>query len=139
MNRLFELHRPGGGTDLAAVLDYVLMHGNFYADGHHDKTTIFVLTDGKPNPGQEGKIPGIIARATRHIDDDTDLSIGFIQIGANADAHKFLKFLDTELARRRDLPVGDKHRAKFDVVDTKTSDQVKEMGMVKIIMKSITS
>eukprot|EP01106_Pelomyxa_sp_JSP_P004458 TRINITY_DN1692_c1_g1_i1.p1 TRINITY_DN1692_c1_g1~~TRINITY_DN1692_c1_g1_i1.p1 ORF type:complete len:179 (-),score=59.31 TRINITY_DN1692_c1_g1_i1:69-605(-) len=122
---LFNQYRPGGTTDLAGVLSRAFRE--HFENGGKDET-ILVITDGSPDNGEAAERE--IVACTQRLRSDEELSISFIQIGEDPGARKYLKRLDTALQ-----PKG----AKFDIVDTKTSEEIKGMDFATLIYKSITS
>lgn len=110
---LFSSESPYGGTSLVPVLTDAL-------ENHFKKnaraTTIVVLTDGESTDGPA--TAKLITAAANRIEADNDLAIGFIQVGDDPAATKFLKGLDDDLV---------KAGAKFDIVDTLTVDELNTM------------
>lgn len=129
VKNLFEKKKPSGSTNLSGVLkkEFDLFFQR-KADGKAKFETILVITDGAPNC-QETVVKEII-KASKKIDDDDELSISFIQIGNESGARDYLKRLDNDL---------EKDGAKFDIVDTRTYDEMMGMGVPELIVKSITS
>ena len=125
VNQLFNRYRPGGSTDLAGVLRKAFRE---HFDNGAKPETILVITDGEPN--SQPAVENEIIQCTRRLRDDDELSVSFIQIGEDPGARKFLKNLDNGLERKG---------AKFDIVDTKTADEMKGMDFATLIYKSITS
>lgn len=107
VEQVFKENDPSGGTNLAGVLKTRL--DAWAADGHKPKTFL-VITDGAPD-SQEDAADEIV-RATKGMDDDSQLGISFLQIGNDPGATSFLKYLDDNLVSAKG--------AKFDVVDTVT-------------------
>ena len=66
-----------------------------------------------------------IINASNKLNEDSDLSITFIQIGNDRGATKFLQDLDDDLD------------CKFDIVDTVTYEEFKGMSFDSLIEKSI--
>jgi len=85
-----------------------------------------VITDGQPN--NEGDVAKVIIDATKKMRVDSELSISFIQIGSDSSATKFLTTLDDDLEG-----LG----AKFDIVDTLTTKEMKGMTFSMLVQKSI--
>lgn len=122
VQQIFMREKPSGTTDLAGVLGAAFRE---HFSGNKP-TTILVITDGEPD-SQAATTREIIQAAGR-INSQEDLSISFIQIGNDRSATKFLKFLDDNLT-----PLG----AKFDIVDTLSSDTLGSMSFEQLIEKSI--
>mmetsp|Transcript_41251 Transcript_41251/g.127388 ORF Transcript_41251/g.127388 Transcript_41251/m.127388 type:complete len:263 (-) Transcript_41251:65-853(-) len=118
---LFDTYRPRGSTDLARVL-----HAAFsdHFAGSRGATTILVVTDGAPNSKPD--VERVIKRAAASIERDAELSVSFIQVGNDSSATRFLQRLDDDLSD-----------AKFDIVDTVTTAQCKNMSFNELIANSI--
>lgn len=118
---LFQRYRPRGSTNLALAL-----HAAFQAhfEGTRGATTILVITDGAPD--SQSEVERVIKRAAGSIERDAELSVSFIQVGSDRSATKFLQHLDDDLKD-----------AKFDIVDTVTSEQCKKMSFNELIANSI--
>lgn len=89
--------------------------------------TIIVITDGQPD--NKKAVAEEIMAASRKIDKDEQLAIGFFQIGEDRAATSFLQFLDDELQS-----LG----AKFDIVDTTPATSIGspeelEQALIKFI------
>lgn len=123
ITRLFKRYSPGGTTDLAGALARAIRSRNWAKE-----ETILVITDGQPD--DEDAVARVIIAATQRMSRDEELSISFIQIGEDEGARRYLKRLDTELEQAG---------ARFDIVDTKCSEQMKDMSFPELVMKSITS
>jgi len=119
---MFSKERPGGSTDLAKVLKKALEE--HFESGKDE--TILVVTDGQPN--SEPEVKDVIIKATKKMKLDSELSISFIQIGDDYGAAKFLQALDDDL---QDMG------AKFDIVDTLTTTEMKGMSFSTLVQKSI--
>lgn len=102
----FAANRPGGSTPLAEALTAALTLG------HKSSKNLFilVLTDGVPD-SKEAAAKVIIDQANSQ-DTDEACTFLFVQVGADAQATKYLKMLDDDLTG-----------AKFDIVDAKTIDE----------------
>jgi hypothetical protein len=86
-----------------------------------------VITDGEPDDRKA--VFEVIIQATRQMEKDEELAISMIQVGADAQATKFLKALDDQLQS-----VG----AKFDICDTITLDDLEDMSLTDVLMNAIT-
>lgn len=127
---LWKEHEPNGGTALANVLRDALTSyfsrktaGTTKANGE----TILVVTDGEPE--DKNQVAQVIIDATKKMDRDEELSISFIQVGKDADATTFLKFLDDGLKGKG---------AKFDIVDTLTIEEMGNKSLTEVLLSSIT-
>lgn len=118
VKQVFTENEPGGGTDLAGVLKHAVDDFLKRKAAGTIKTgdTILVVTDGEPN--DQAAVGKVICDATKQLDNDDQLAIQFLQIGKDAAAQTFLHKLDDNI-------VG----AKFDIVDTKTFDEIEQSGM----------
>ena len=130
VSQIFQENDPAGTTNLAAVLQDALNNyfqrkaaGNTKPNGE----TILVITDGEPDDRKA--VFEVIIQATRQMEKDEELAISMIQVGADAQATKFLKALDDQLQG-----VG----AKFDICDTITLDDLEGMSLTDVLMNAIT-
>jgi hypothetical protein len=121
VTNIFSLHPPRGSTNLAGVLDAAFQS---HFAGSRGATTILVITDGCPD--SEKEVEKVIKKGAASIERDAELSVSFIQIGDAASATKFLERLDDDL-----------DDAKFDIVDTVTSQQCQQMSFNELIANSI--
>jgi Mg-chelatase subunit ChlD len=130
VSQIFQENDPAGTTNLAGVLQDALNNyfqrkaaGNTKPNGE----TILVITDGEPDDRKA--VFEVIIQATRQMEKDEELAISMIQVGADAQATKFLKALDDQLQS-----VG----AKFDICDTITLDDLEDMSLTDVLMNAIT-
>jgi Mg-chelatase subunit ChlD len=130
VSQIFQENDPAGTTNLAGVLQDALNNyfqrkaaGNTKPNGE----TILVITDGEPDDRKA--VFEVIIQATRQMEKDEELGISMIQVGADAQATKFLKALDDQLQG-----VG----AKFDICDTITLDDLEDMSLTDVLMNAIT-
>jgi hypothetical protein len=128
--QIFLENDPAGTTNLAGVL--LDATNNYFQRKAAGQTkpngeTILVVTDGEPDDRKA--VFEVIINATRQMDRDEELGISMIQVGADAQATKFLKALDDQLQG-----VG----AKFDICDTITLDDLEEMSLADVLMNAIT-
>jgi len=127
---VFKENEPQGGTDLDGVLSHAL---NDYFTRKSAGTTkangdlIIVVTDGEPNDRKA--VSRVIVEATKKMDKDEELAIGFIQIGKDGAAQQFLKSLDDDLTGQG---------AKFDIVDAQTADDLENRPFTESLEKMIT-
>lgn len=130
VEQIFTENSPMGGTDLAGVLKDALQSfqnrkakGELKANGE----IILVVTDGEPN--DRDAVKKVIVDATKKLDNgDGELGISFIQIGKDGTASQFLKSLDDDLVK-----IG----AKFDIVDTKTFDEIENMSFQDVLIAAL--
>lgn len=81
------------------------------------KDLVIVLTDGVPD--DRAKAAQVIVDASNSLTQDDELTILFIQVGDDAGATQYLQGLDDNLTG-----------AKFDIVDTKTVNEVDRFASV---------
>lgn len=116
----FDENEPAGGTNLTEVLEHA------FADFKERKKagvlkggdTMMVITDEEPN--DQPSVARAIIEVTKSMDKDEELAVTFLQIGKDQAAQKFLQYLDDGLVEKG---------AKFDIVDTKTFDEIEKSGM----------
>ncbi|CUG84839.1 Hypothetical protein, putative [Bodo saltans] len=121
IKNLFMSHSPYGSTDLAKALDVAFQE---HFASKRGASTVLVITDGAPD--SQDDVESVIKKAAASITSDEELSISFVQIGRDADARTFLKFLDDEL------------NAKFDIVDVVVPSDFQEMSFADVIKKSLS-
>lgn len=122
---VFGAVEPMGGTDFVPVLGDVFK--NHFS---HDKpTTVIVLTDGEPSDlsGQK-ELAKLLIETANKLEGDAELAVSFIQIGQDPAAAAFLKKLDDGLTSAG---------AKFDIVDTKTMDDLENMSITDVLLAAI--
>jgi hypothetical protein len=160
---LFRANKPGGSTALGAVLNDAF--DSYFRRKAKGQTKpageiILVITDGAPD-NQDDVIHAII-RATERMQSDEELAVTFLQIGKDEGAAEFLKKLDEELtgggepepaAQPAEKPgffsrlFGSKptpppappkaKRARFDICDTITFEDMEELSLTEILMNAI--
>lgn len=129
VHQLFQENAPQGGTNLTVVLqDAFNQYFQRKSDGQAKPNgeTIIVLTDGEPDHGVS--VSEIIVTASQKIERDEELAISFIQVGSDPKATKFLKTLDDQLQM-----LG----AKFDIVDTVTVEDMKNMTLQDVLLNAV--
>lgn len=119
---VFSSRSPRGGTPLHLALDVVVKRQKTTGKN----TVAFVFTDGEPD--DQMKVMRLIVDASKKLDRDEQLTFLFIQIGKDPNASKFLQVLDDDL---------EKAGAKFDIVDTVSSEQADSMEPIDLINKAI--
>lgn len=123
---IYKENQPAGGTDTAKVLKGRLdAYFARKAAGTAKSTVLFVMTDGAPD--DQAEVAKVIVEAANKLDNDDELAISFVQVGKDADATAFLKFLDDDLQ---------KHGAKFDIVDTLPVDEIENLTAQELIEKA---
>lgn len=121
--RIFVENEPLGGTDTAAALQAA-----FQLKASDRPITVIVITDGEPNDRLAVKqaIRDFAATLSDNGAGDTDdAAILFLQIGDDAGAAAFPRELDDGL------------NAKFDIVDTKTFDEIEGMTINEALMAAL--
>ena len=121
---IFHSTRPVGGTDMASPLSAVLK--NYLATSRARPLLIAVMTDGMPNLGP--KVEDVIIDATREMRTPTEIRMTFLEIGEEFDGEKLIKLLDDYLVYEG---------AKYDIVDSLTFNEVRQMGLVDALKHAI--
>lgn len=114
---------PIGNTATDAALQAVLTP-EWFQGRRTDSTKpliVIIFTDGKPN--DRDALEKVIVDAANNIDRDEDLGISFIQVGYDKDTSKFLAYLDKELTGK----------TKFDIVSTKSMEELEEIGVIGLL------
>lgn len=129
VEKIFQENEPQGGTNLTSVLQDAI--NNYFqgkADGQtkHNGETIIVITDGEPDDRMG--VTDAIVGASKRMERDEELAISFIQVGSDPKVTRFLKALDDQLKG-----IG----AKFDIVDTVTFDEMKNMTLPEFLLNAI--
>lgn len=128
--QVFAENEPNGGTDTAGVLDVIF--DRYKLSKLKNKETkpviLVVITDGEPN--DRGAVRSAIKEFSSTLSDngsgDTDeFGILFLQIGNAPSATQFLKELDNDLG------------AKFDIVATKTADELENMTLTEAFIYAL--
>ncbi|MBK1990936.1 VWA domain-containing protein [Sphaerospermopsis aphanizomenoides BCCUSP55] len=127
--QIFAENIPADTTNLVGVLQDAI--NNYFQRKAAGKTKpngeiILVITDGTPNDRQA--VYEVIINATHKMENDQELGISIIQVGADPQATKFLKALDDKLQS-----IG----AKFDICDTITLEDLEEMSLTDVLMNAI--
>ncbi|MDE3023363.1 MAG: VWA domain-containing protein [Pseudomonadota bacterium] len=121
VEQIFIENEPNGGTDTAGMLQAVF---DRYSQSRLPKPIILVVvTDGEPNDKQHVKT--VIEKFSNTLRNDDDFGILFLQIGNDPEARKFLKELDDGL------------KCKFDIVNTKTTDELEGMSLVDAFISAL--
>lgn len=123
-------NEPMGGTILAPVLKKIFddykkrkAAGQTKANGE----MLLVITDGQPQD-EAAVAKEIVAFGNTLGGGDDEYAISFIQVGKDGEASRFLKRLDDDLT---------KQGAKYDIVDTKTMDEVEAIGLTETLMAAL--
>jgi hypothetical protein len=122
-NTIFSEVEPAGGTAFTQVIKKVF-------DKLKGPSTIIVLTDGEPTDSNDKKtLAQLIIQQANKLSSDDELAIMFLQIGKDPSASVFLQKLDDELQS-----LG----AKFDIVDTKTSEEYEGTPLKQLLTDAIS-
>lgn len=128
---IFQEAEPMGGTVLAPVLKTVF--GDYLARKKAGTTKangelLVVVTDGSPQDEQD--VAQAIVQFTKQLDTgDDEYGIAMLQIGKDQGASKFLKKLDDDLTSMG---------AKHDIVDTKTFEEVENIGLTEALLAALS-
>lgn len=127
---IWNENSPMGGTVLEPVLKSVF--NNYLARKKAGTTKAngeicLVITDGQPQ--DEEKVARAIVDFGNKLDNaDQEYGISFLQVGKDAHASAFLKRLDDDLT---------KQGAKYDIVDTKTMEEVEQIGLTEALVAAL--
>lgn len=130
VQQIFKENEPMGGTVLAPVLKAIFSGylarkkaGQAKASGE----LLLIVTDGQPQ--DENEVAREIVNFTKQLDSgDDEYGIQFVQVGKDAEASRFLKRLDDDLT---------KQGAKFDIVDTKTMEELETIGLTEALIAAL--
>lgn len=129
VTQIFTEHEPNGGTATDLVLSHVFnAYATAKAAGTAKPIIVVVVTDGQPDDAEAVKkvIRDFAATLADNGEGDTDeAGILFLQVGNDAQATAFLRDLDDNL------------NAKFDIVDTKTVDQLEGMTLTDALLAAL--
>lgn len=123
VTQIFKENDPQGSTALHLPLKDAL--DNYFAN-KAKPVTILVVTDGQPD--DESAVAKVIKEATLKMDADEEVGISFLQVGKDQGAQKFLRWLDEGLQEEG---------AKFDIVDTKTFDEMENMTLSEVLLAAV--
>lgn len=127
---IFNENEPLGGTVLAPVLkdvfaDYLSRKKQGKTKTHGEM--VLVVTDGCPQD-EDQVAKEIVAFGNKLDNADAEYGISFIQIGRDSHASQFLKRLDDDLT---------KQGAKYDIVDTKTFEEMETIGLTETLIAAL--
>lgn len=129
VKQIFQENEPNGSTVLAPplqnVFDAYLKNKKAGTSKPHGEM-LLVVTDGAPQ--DEEKVASAIVNFTKKLDSREEFGIQFVQIGKDASASRFLKFLDDNLEGRG---------AKFDIVDTKTAEETESLQFTEVLLAAL--
>ena len=120
---IYDQVEPIGNTATDAALQAILTPEWFQGrrTGATKPMIVIVFTDGKPN--DQEALEKVIINAANNIEKDEDLGISFVQVGYDKGASEFLAHLDDGLTGK----------AKFDIVDTKSMEELEEIGVIGLL------
>lgn len=128
--QVFKENSPMGGTTLAPVLKQVFADYNKRKAAGQTKANgelLIVVTDGQPS--DEREVAAEIVKFTKTLSNgDDEYGIQFIQVGKDAEAARFLKKLDDDLTSQG---------AAHDIVDTKTMEELENVGLTEALMAAL--
>lgn len=131
VDAIFQGNVLGGTTNLASVLqDAVKNYFQRKAAGQAKLSgeTIFVITDGEPD--DRIAVADVIVHATHKMEQEKELTISLIQVGSDSKVTRSLKSFDDQLQG-----LG----AKFDIVNTITVDEMKDMTLTEVLINAIAT
>lgn len=127
---VFAENEPMGGTVLAPVLKAIFTSYNTRKKAGSTKANgelLIVITDGAPT--DEAQVAKEIVTFGNGLDGgDDEYGIQFLQVGKDPSAAAFLKKLDDDLG---------KQGAKHDIVDTKTMEDLENIGLTEALMAAL--
>jgi Mg-chelatase subunit ChlD len=127
--KIYTDNEPMGKTDLATVLQDALEN---YFDrkiaglAKENGETFLVITDGEPTDHKA--VIRLIIEAANRVDRDDELAISLIQVGSDRKAKACLRALDDQLQGAG---------AQFDIVDTITIDDMRDMTLPEVLLHAI--
>lgn len=122
--QVFTEAQLNGGTNTAGTLSEIFSN---YLKDPIVPMTVVIITDGVPN--DQKAVSRVISDFTQSLKDDNDFGISFIQVGNDPSARAFLKSLDDDLVA---------NGAKFDIVDTLTSEETENLSIDEILERAVT-
>jgi len=120
---IFANNEPNGATNTALLLNTLFDN---YLKNPVKPQIIVVVTDGEATDNN-AVIKSIVDFTNKQTEET--VSVLFLQIGKDPKATAFLQMLDDDLK--------DKHGAKYDMVDTKTTDQIGDMKLVDVFLQTV--
>ena len=142
VDELFTKNRPCGSTDTSKALNVIF---DKYFSGSESKSLfsffgkkkessprkpmiVVCITDGEPNSKRD--VVDTIIRASKKINDDSELGVTFIQVGRDNTARRFLQELDDDLVSEG---------AKFDIVSCKNDKEMDNTSIEQVLIEAITA
>jgi len=130
LNQIFTENIPLDSLNLSAVLKIAL--DDYFERKATEQTKangeiVIVVTDGEPEDRRA--IVKTIAAATKRMERDEELGIGFIQVGDDALGMGFLTALDDDMQSAG---------AMFDIVHTRTLKEIEASSLAVFLAETIT-
>ncbi|MBS1991029.1 MAG: VWA domain-containing protein [Cyanobacteria bacterium SZAS LIN-3] len=116
VQQTFTRNRPGGATDLATPLDFVL--NDYMSGARTNPLLVVVLTDGEPAAPE--LVQQCIIDTTRRMSSPEQIKIVFFEIGDDADGRALIRMLDAGL-----LGQG----ARYDIVEANSFERLQQLGL----------
>ena len=128
VSQIFEEVDPNGSTNLDGVLDDVF--SSYLARKTQGSTKpngeiAVIITDGQPD--DQTAVKKRIIDFSQKLDKDEEYGILFVQVGNDPGARAFLKALDDDLTK-----------AKFDIVDAITMDEMGDRTLSEVLAGAIS-
>lgn len=127
VNEIFNTVGPNGGTDFVPVLKQVI---DVHFSRANKPTTVIVVTDGCPSDEKNGQkeLAKLLINTTNRLESGDELGFLFLQIGDDPAARNFLQKLDNDL---------ESAGAKFDIVSTKTCDELADVSIEDVLLAAV--
>ncbi|MBU6454794.1 MAG: hypothetical protein KGS72_23705 [Cyanobacteria bacterium REEB67] len=147
----FSGTRPGGVTNATAALRSQLR--GYFAARDQKKSDVrpllvAIITDGSPDDPMS--LRQTIIDATKKMHNSAEITITFLQVGVDAKASKYLRELDNDLvgagntgtasdsvAHKSGNTIAALNEARYDIVTTKTFDQVNKSGLALALLDAV--
>jgi hypothetical protein len=129
IRQIFQENQASGRIDLAAPLeDAIARYFQNKANGEtkYNGETIIVILNREPSDRKA--IVRVIFEASQRMERDEELAISFIQVDDDLNTKNFLKALDDDMRSAG---------AKYDIVDTLTVDDMKNITMTEVLLNAI--
>lgn len=128
----FEKNKPTGNTDATRAIksqlnQYFAARKALQPGQTMRPLLIAMITDGSPD--RPLSLKETIIEATKQMNDSNEVAITFLQVGSDAKATRYLQELDDCLVS---------HKARFDIVKTKTFAQLSQTGLVNALLQSVS-
>lgn len=127
---IFVENSPMGGTHLAPPLKSVFaeyLHAKSAGKTKVNGALCLVVTDGLPQDA--GEVAKEICQFTKRLDTREEFGISFLQVGKDIGASRYLKQLDDDL---------ESQGAKLDIVNTKTFEELENIGLTEALIAALT-